>query len=84
MKKGSVSYGILIHGILPHPLLKIDPPVWKIEPPWYFDPLISNQEIGRGVKIPWIGGSIYHWEGGQNTMDRGVNIPWVGGLNYHG
>jgi hypothetical protein len=55
MKKGSVSYGILIHGILPLPLLKIDPPVWKIEPPWYFDPLISNQEIGRGVKITWIG-----------------------------
>jgi hypothetical protein len=58
MKKGSVSYGILIHGILPLPLL-------KIEPPWYFDPLISNQEIDRGVKITWIGGSIYHWEGGQ-------------------
>ena len=52
--------------------------------PWYFDPLISNQEIGRGVKIPWIGGSINHWEGGQITMDRGVNIPWVGGSKYQG
>ena len=58
---------------------------WYFDPPvWNFDPLISNQEIGRGVKIPWIGGSIYHWEGGQITMDRGVNIPWVGGSKYHG
>ena len=69
---------IFIHGILPPPLLKIDPPVWN------FDPLISNQDIGRGVKIPWIWGSIYHCEGGQITMDRGVNIPWVGGSKYHG
>ena len=37
--------------------------------------------MGRGVKIPWIGGSIYHWEGGQNTMDRGVNIPWIRGVD---
>ena len=53
-------------------------------PVWNFDPLISNQEIGRGVKIPWIGGSINHWEGGQITMDRGLNIPWVGGSKYQG
>ena len=62
---------------------------------WYFDPygiltphlygiftlLISNQEIG---KLPWEGGSIYHGQGSQNTMDRGVKIPWVGGSKYHG
>jgi hypothetical protein len=45
------------------------------------DPLISNQEIGRGVKIPWIVGSIYHWEGGQNTMGRWVKIPWIRGVD---
>jgi hypothetical protein len=53
---------IFIHGILPPPLLKIDPPVWKIESPWYFDPLISNQEntMDRGFDIPLGGGSKYH------------------------
>ena len=40
--------------------------------------------MGRGVKIPCIGGSKYHGYEGQNTMDRGVKIPWVGGLIYHG
>ena len=48
--------------------------------------------MDRGVKIPWIGGSIYHGYGGQNTMDRrgqntmdsGVDIQWVGGSIYHG
>ena len=34
-----------------------------------------------GVKIPWIGGSIYHGQGAQNTMGRGVKIPWVGSQN---
>ena len=31
--------------------------------------------MGRGVEIPWLGGSKYHGLGGQNTMGRGVNIP---------
>ena len=35
--------------------------------------------MGRGVKIPWVGGSIYHRQGGQNTIGRRVDIPWVGG-----
>ena len=35
----------------------------------------------RGVKIPWIRGSIYHGVGGRYFMDRGVKIPWVGGIN---
>jgi hypothetical protein len=26
--------------------------------------------MGRGVKIPWVGGQI--------TMDRVVKIPWIG------
>jgi hypothetical protein len=57
-------------------------------------PLISNQEIDRvstyhgyGIKIPWVGGSIFHGYGDQNTMDRGqntmgrgVNMPMVGGV----
>ena len=46
--------------------------------------LISNQKIGRGFDIPWIGGSIYQWVegsiyhmyGGQNTMGNGSK--------YHG
>jgi hypothetical protein len=29
--------------------------------------------MGRGVKIPWIGGS--------NTMGMRVKIPWIGGQN---
>ena len=32
--------------------------------------------MGKGVKIPWIGG--------QNTIGRGVKIPWVKGSKYHG
>ena len=32
------------------PLLKTDPPPHMV----FWPPLISNQEIGRGVKIPWI------------------------------
>ena len=73
-------------------------PLFKIEPPWYFDPLIVNQEIGRGVKIPyivvakigWVGSSIYHEYGGQNNMDSGrytmgrqFEITWVGESKYH-
>ena len=34
--------------------------------------------MGRGVKIPWVGGSIYHGYGGRYSMGRGVDIPWVG------
>jgi hypothetical protein len=62
-----------IHGIL-IPLLKTDPPpsmYGKLNPHGILTPLISSQEIGRGVKIPWI-------EGGSNTMGRGFDIPWVG------
>ena len=36
--------------------------------------------MDRGVKIPWVGGSIYHGHGGQNTMGRGFNIAWIGGV----
>ena len=41
--------------------------------------------MGRGgVKIPWVGGSIYHGYGGQytHTMDRrgGQNTMGKGGL----
>ena len=32
--------------------------------------------MARGIKIPWIGRSIYHGEG--------VDIPWVGVSIYHG
>ena len=32
--------------------------------------------MGRGVKIPWLGG--------RYTMGRGVDIPWVGGSICHG
>ena len=32
--------------------------------------------MGRGVKIPWISGSVYHGEG--------VKIQWVGDSIYHG
>ena len=35
--------------------------------------------MGRGVKIPWIGESIYHGQGVQYTMGRGVDMPWLGG-----
>jgi hypothetical protein len=69
MKKGQVSYGILT------PLIENRPPCMVNSTPWYFDPLISNQEIGRGskyhgegVKIPWVGG--------RYTIDRGSK--------YHG
>jgi hypothetical protein len=34
--------------------------------------------MGMGVKIPWVGGSIYHVYGGRYTMGREVNMPWVG------
>ena len=34
--------------------------------------------MGRGIKIPWIGGSIYHRYGGQHTMDRVVKVSWIG------
>jgi hypothetical protein len=52
--------------------------------------------MGRGVKIPRVGGSIYHGLGGQHSMGRmvkmqwigvqynmgrGVKLSWVGGLN---
>jgi hypothetical protein len=30
----------------------------------------------REIKIPWVSGSIYHGQGGQNTMGRGSK--------YHG
>ena len=77
------SHGILIpgsifiYGILT-PLLKTDPPCMLIEPPWYFDPLIYNQEIGRGIKIPRVGGSICHGQTGQNTMIRVQHMEWEG------
>ena len=42
--------------------------------PVSYDILTPIYTMGRGVKIPWIGGSKYH----------GFDIPWVGGLKYHG
>ena len=52
---------IFIHGKLT-PLLKTDtPPLYgKLNPHGNLSLLISNQETDRGVKIPWLGGSIYH------------------------
>ena len=45
--------------------------------------------MDRWVKIPWVGGPIYHGWGvqytmgrGQNTMGNGLNIPLIGGLRY--
>ena len=38
--------------------------------------------IGRGVDIPWVGGSIYHGYGGQIPWIGGLKIPWVGGSIY--
>ena len=35
--------------------------------------------MGRRFDIPWVGGPIYHGNGGRYTMARGVNIPWVWG-----
>ena len=40
--------------------------------------------IGRGVKIPWIGGLTYHGLGGQNTIGRVFDIPYVGHHNAMG
>ena len=47
--------------------------------------------MGRGVKIPRVGGSIYHGLGGQHSMGRMVKMQWIGvqynmgrGSNYHG
>jgi hypothetical protein len=34
--------------------------------------------MGKGVDIPWGGGSIYHGEG-VDIPWVGVEIPWVGG-----
>ena len=35
--------------------------------------------MDNGVKIPWVGGSIYHGLGGQNAMGRRVTMQWIGG-----
>ena len=47
--------------------------------------------MGRVVKIPWVGGLIYHGLCGRYTMGRGrytigkgVDISWVEGSIYHG
>ena len=40
--------------------------------------------MGRGPDIPWIVDSIYHGNGGQNTMGRGSDIPGIVGSIYHG
>ena len=70
MKKGPVSYDILIS------LIENRPPCMVIEPLWYFDPHHLKSRDRQGVNIPWIGG--------QNTMDRGLHIPLVGGPNTMG
>ena len=36
--------------------------------------------MGKGVKIPWVGGSMYTIERGSKYHGRGVNIPWIGGV----
>ena len=45
----------------------------------------SQNTMGRGVKIPWIGGqntmgrgSIYYVYWGRYTIGRSLDIPWVG------
>ena len=40
--------------------------------------------MGRGVDIPWVGGSIYHGYGVRYSMIRGARYTWVGGSIYHG
>ena len=46
--------------------------------------VVGQNTMGRGVKVPWIGGSICHGKAGQNIRDRGFDIPWVGGQNTMG
>jgi hypothetical protein len=46
--------------------------------------LVEDQNImGRGVDIPWVGGSKYHGTGSK-YHGYGVKIPWVKGYEYHG
>ena len=40
--------------------------------------------MGRGVNIPWVGGSIYHGYEARYTKCRKLDIPWVGSSIYHG
>ena len=40
--------------------------------------------MDREIKIPWVGGSIYHGNGVRYTMGRGAKIPWIEGSKYHG
>jgi hypothetical protein len=62
----------------------------KNEPPLYgklsiLNPLIFNQEIGRGFDIPWVEGGVnILWVGVRNTMGRGFDIPWIGVQNAMG
>jgi hypothetical protein len=37
--------------------------------------------MGRGVKIPWIEGSIYHNGGGGFKIPWGFNLPY-GGVQF--
>jgi hypothetical protein len=70
--------------------LKTNPPVWKLNPHGILTLLIYYQQIGRGNKIPWIGGSktpwtvVEIWKGGKNTIGRGFKIAWIVGSKYNG
>ena len=85
---------IFIYGIyILTPLLKTEPSLYgKLNHHGIVNPLISNQEIGRGsIYHGWGGGqitmgrgSIYHEEGIRYTMGRGFNTQWVRRSNYHG
>ena len=67
-------------------LLKNEPPLYgKLNPYCILNPLIFNQEIGRGFDIPWVEGGVnILWVGVRNTMGRGFDIPWIGVQNAMG
>ena len=71
----------------------------KLNPHGILNSLISNQDIGKGFDLPWVGGSKYHAYGIRYTMGRrskvhkhGVRyimgrrfaLSCIGGLIYHG
>jgi hypothetical protein len=74
------SHGILIPGSFSSmvywaPLLKTNPPVWKLNPPRYFDPphLLSTDRQGeQNTMDRWV----------TNTMDSSRNMER--GSKYHG
>jgi hypothetical protein len=56
----------------------------KLNPHGILNSLISNQDIGKGFDLPWVGGSKYHAYGIRYTMGRRFALFCIGGLIYHG